>query len=54
MPDSEIDPRRTRLAEACARLDPDEEQALAEEGIAADLACPAYDAPDVDTDTDSA
>lgn len=28
--------RRTRLAEACARLDPDEERALAEEGISAD------------------
>ena len=29
---------RTRLAEACARLDPAEERALAEEGLAADLA----------------
>jgi metal-responsive CopG/Arc/MetJ family transcriptional regulator len=28
--------QRTRLAEACARLDPDEERALAEEGISAD------------------
>jgi len=30
--------RRTRLAEACARLDPAEERALAEEGFAADTA----------------
>ncbi len=30
--------RRTRLAEACARLDPAEERALAEEGTTADLA----------------
>jgi metal-responsive CopG/Arc/MetJ family transcriptional regulator len=30
--------RRTRLAEACARLDPAEERAMAEEGIAADAA----------------
>jgi Arc/MetJ-type ribon-helix-helix transcriptional regulator len=29
--------RRTRLAEACALLDPDEERALAEEGLAADM-----------------
>ncbi|HEU0054780.1 MAG TPA: ribbon-helix-helix domain-containing protein [Longimicrobium sp.] len=29
--------RRTRLAEACALLDPAEERALAEEGLAADL-----------------
>jgi metal-responsive CopG/Arc/MetJ family transcriptional regulator len=29
--------RRTRLAEACAMLDPLEERALAEEGLAADL-----------------
>jgi metal-responsive CopG/Arc/MetJ family transcriptional regulator len=28
---------RTRLAEACALLDPDEERALAEEGLAADV-----------------
>ncbi len=35
--------RRTRLAAACARLDPAEERALAEEGLAADLAdWPAY------------
>lgn len=30
--------RRTRLAEACTRLDPAEERALAEEGLGADLA----------------
>ena len=30
--------RRTRLADACARLDPAEERALAEEGFAADTA----------------
>lgn len=30
--------RRTRLAEACARLDPAEERALAEEGLGGDLA----------------
>jgi metal-responsive CopG/Arc/MetJ family transcriptional regulator len=30
--------RRTRLAEACSRLDPHEERALAEEGLASDLA----------------
>lgn len=30
--------RRTRLAEACALLDPDEERALAEEGLGGDLA----------------
>ena len=30
--------RQTRLAEACARLDPAEEVALAEEGMAADVA----------------
>jgi metal-responsive CopG/Arc/MetJ family transcriptional regulator len=30
--------RRTRLAEACSRLDPREEKALAEEGIASDAA----------------
>ena len=30
--------RRTRLAEACSRLDPQEEQALAEEGLAQDFA----------------
>jgi metal-responsive CopG/Arc/MetJ family transcriptional regulator len=30
--------RRTRLADACARLDPAEERALAEEGLAVDLA----------------
>jgi len=30
--------RRTRLAEACARLDPAEERALAEAGLAADTA----------------
>ncbi len=29
---------RTRLADACARLDPREERALAEEGLAADVA----------------
>ncbi len=29
--------RRTRLAEACALLDPEEERALAEEGLAADV-----------------
>ena len=29
--------RRTRLAEACAMLDPAEEKALAEEGIGSDL-----------------
>lgn len=29
---------RTRLAEACSRLDPDEERALAEQGLASDLA----------------
>lgn len=29
--------KRTRLAEACARLDPDEERALAEEGMGADF-----------------
>jgi metal-responsive CopG/Arc/MetJ family transcriptional regulator len=35
--------RRTRLAEACALLDPQEERALAEEGLAGDLASwPAY------------
>lgn len=30
--------RRTRLAEACGRLDPAEERALAEEGLSADAA----------------
>jgi metal-responsive CopG/Arc/MetJ family transcriptional regulator len=30
--------KRTRLAEQCALLDPEEEHALAEEGLAADLA----------------
>lgn len=30
--------RRTRLAEQCALLNPDEERALAEEGLAGDLA----------------
>jgi metal-responsive CopG/Arc/MetJ family transcriptional regulator len=30
--------RRTRLAEACAQLDPAEEVALAEEGLGRDLA----------------
>lgn len=30
--------KRTRLAEACGRLDPTEERALAEEGLGADLA----------------
>jgi metal-responsive CopG/Arc/MetJ family transcriptional regulator len=30
--------KRTRLAEACNQLDPDEERALAEEGIAGELA----------------
>lgn len=30
--------RRTRLAEACARLNPAEERALAEEGLGSDLA----------------
>ena len=30
--------RHTRLAEQCALLNPDEERALAEEGLAADLA----------------
>ena len=30
--------RRTRLAEACARLDPDEERALADEGLGSDMA----------------
>lgn len=30
--------RRTRLAEACAQLDPAEEQALAEEGMGLDSA----------------
>lgn len=30
--------KRTRLAEQCALLDPDEERALAEEGLAADFA----------------
>lgn len=30
--------RRTRLAEACSRLDPEEERALAEEGLAGDVA----------------
>jgi metal-responsive CopG/Arc/MetJ family transcriptional regulator len=30
--------RRTRLAEACAQLDPAEERALAEEGLGSDLA----------------
>jgi metal-responsive CopG/Arc/MetJ family transcriptional regulator len=29
--------RRTRLADACARLDPAEERALAEEGLGSDL-----------------
>jgi metal-responsive CopG/Arc/MetJ family transcriptional regulator len=29
--------QRTRLAEQCALLDPEEERALAEEGLAADL-----------------
>jgi Arc/MetJ-type ribon-helix-helix transcriptional regulator len=34
---------RTRLARECARLDPEQEQALAEEGAAGDLAeWPAY------------
>jgi hypothetical protein len=41
MRDPKTDERWTCFAEACARLDPDEEQALAEEGIAADFAaCP--------------
>jgi hypothetical protein len=49
MRDPRTDARLARLAEACARLDPDEEQALAEEGIAADFAAwPEYDAPDTD------
>ena len=30
--------RRTRLADACAQLDPAEERRVAEEGLAADLA----------------
>jgi len=30
--------RRTRLAEACAQLNPAEERALAEEGLGSDLA----------------
>jgi Arc/MetJ-type ribon-helix-helix transcriptional regulator len=30
--------RRTRLADACARLDADEERSLAEEGLATDFA----------------
>jgi Arc/MetJ-type ribon-helix-helix transcriptional regulator len=30
--------RRTRLAEACSRLDPREERSLAEEGLGRDLA----------------
>jgi Arc/MetJ-type ribon-helix-helix transcriptional regulator len=30
--------RRTRLAEACSRLDREEERALAEEGLGGDLA----------------
>lgn len=30
--------KRTRLAEACSRLDPAEERALAEEGIGSDVA----------------
>lgn len=30
--------RRTRLAEACAQLDPAEERSLAEEGLGSDLA----------------
>lgn len=30
--------RRTRLAEACSRLDPQEERTLAEEGLGAELA----------------
>lgn len=30
--------KRTRLAEACSRLDPAEERALAEEGLGRDLA----------------
>ncbi len=30
--------RRTRLAEACAQLDPAEERALAEEGLGSDCA----------------
>jgi Arc/MetJ-type ribon-helix-helix transcriptional regulator len=30
--------RRTRLADACSRLDPEEERALAEEGLAGDVA----------------
>lgn len=30
--------RRTRLARECAKLDPSEEQALAEEGMAVELA----------------
>jgi metal-responsive CopG/Arc/MetJ family transcriptional regulator len=35
--------KRTRLAEACARLDPAEERALAEEGLAGDAAAwPGY------------
>ena len=34
--------RRTRLAEACARLDPAEERALAEEAFLADVAWPEY------------
>jgi len=36
--------RRTRLADACARLDPAEERALAEEGFSADVAWPEYQA----------
>jgi len=38
MSDPRTDARRARLAEACARLDPAEERALSEEGIAADSA----------------
>jgi metal-responsive CopG/Arc/MetJ family transcriptional regulator len=30
--------RRTRLADACSRLDPEEERALAEEGLGGDMA----------------
>jgi hypothetical protein len=30
--------RAARLDEACAKLDPDEERAIAEEGLGADLA----------------
>jgi hypothetical protein len=36
VPDVDPEPH-DRLTEACAKLDPDEERALAEEGLAADL-----------------